>query len=61
LNNLTALLRPIFRRSAIADGGCRLLHTYSWISGNGGLFDFSDPELTKVMTQVFDPKNRVTR
>ncbi len=38
----------------------RLLHTYQWVSGNGGLFDFSDPELVKVMGQVFDPKNRVT-
>ena len=37
----------------------RLMHTYSWISGNGGLFDFSDPELIEVMGQVFDPKNRV--
>jgi SnoaL-like domain len=39
----------------------RLLHTYQWVSGNGGLFDFSDPELIKVMGQVFDPKNRVKR
>lgn len=37
----------------------RLLHTYSWINGNGGLFDFSDPELIKVMGQVFAPENRV--
>jgi hypothetical protein len=37
----------------------RLLHTYSWIDGNGGLFDFSDPELIKVMGQVFAPENRV--
>jgi hypothetical protein len=39
----------------------RLLHTYQWISGNGGLFDFTDPELIKVMGQVFDPKNRVKK
>lgn len=37
----------------------RLLHTYQWISGNGGLVDFSDPELVKVMGQVFAEKNRV--
>jgi SnoaL-like domain len=37
----------------------RLLHTFSWISGNGGLFDFSDPELIEVMGQVFSEKNRV--
>jgi hypothetical protein len=39
----------------------RLLHTYQWVSGNGGLFDFSDPELVKTMSQVFAPKNRVNR
>jgi len=37
----------------------RLLHTYRWIEGNGALFDFSDPELVKVMAQVFAPENRV--
>ena len=37
----------------------RLLHTYRWIEGNGGLFDFSDPELVSVMAQVFAPENRV--
>ena len=31
----------------------RLLHTYQWITGNGALFDFSDPDLLKVMGQVF--------
>jgi hypothetical protein len=39
----------------------RLLHTYQWVSGNGGLFDFNDPELIKVMGQVFAPQNRVRR
>jgi hypothetical protein len=39
----------------------RLLHTYQWVSGNGGLFDFSDPELIEVMGQVFSEKNRVKR
>jgi hypothetical protein len=37
----------------------RLLHTYQWVSGNGALFDFSDPELIAVMAQVFAPENRV--
>jgi hypothetical protein len=37
----------------------RLLHTYQWVSGNGGLFDFSEPELVKVMAEVFAPQNRV--
>ena len=37
----------------------RLLHTYQWISGNGGLFDFSDPALIEVMGQVFAKENRV--
>ena len=37
----------------------RLLHTYQWVSGNGGLFDFSDPELIKVMAEVFSAENRV--
>ena len=37
----------------------RLLHTYQWVSGNGALFDFSDPELIEVMAQVFAPENRV--
>ncbi len=37
----------------------RLLHTYQWIAGNGGLFDFSDPELIEVMGQVFAKENRV--
>jgi hypothetical protein len=37
----------------------RLLHTYQWISGNGALFDFNDPELVKVMGQVFAPENQV--
>jgi len=39
----------------------RLLHTYQWITGNGGLFDFSDPELIEVMGQVFARENRVAR
>jgi hypothetical protein len=39
----------------------RLLHTYQWVSGNGGLFDFSDPELVKIMGQVFAAENRVKR
>jgi hypothetical protein len=30
-----------------------------WVSGNGSLFDFTDPELMKVMGQVFAPENRV--
>lgn len=38
----------------------RLMHTYQWVSGNGGLFDFSDPELQEVMAKVFAPENRVT-
>jgi hypothetical protein len=38
----------------------RLLHTYQWVSGNGALFDFNDPELVKVMGQVFAKENRVT-
>ncbi len=37
----------------------RLLHTYQWVSGNGGLFDFSDPELQQVMAKVFAKGNRV--
>ena len=37
----------------------RLLHSYQWISGNGGLFDFSDPELIEVMGNVFAKENRV--
>lgn len=37
----------------------RLLHTFQWITGNGGLFDFSDPGLIKVMGQVFAKENRV--
>jgi len=37
----------------------RLLHTYQWVSGNGGLFDFSDPELQAVMAKVFAKENRV--
>jgi hypothetical protein len=39
----------------------RLLHTFQWITGNGGLFDFSDPRLIEVMGQVFAAENRVTR
>jgi SnoaL-like domain len=39
----------------------RLLHTYEWVSGNGALFDFSDPVLVKTMAQVFAPENRVAR
>ena len=39
----------------------RLLHTYQWVSGNGGLFDFGDPQLVKIMAQVFAPENRVKR
>lgn len=37
----------------------RLRHTFQWITGNGALFDFSDPELIKVMGQVFAPENRL--
>jgi hypothetical protein len=37
----------------------RLLHTYQWVSGNGALFDFNDPELIAVMAKVFAPENRV--
>jgi hypothetical protein len=37
----------------------RLLHTFSWITGNGALFDLSDPELVEVMGHVFAPENRV--
>jgi SnoaL-like protein len=37
----------------------RLLHTYQWVSGNGALFDFSDPALVNVMGQVFAPENRL--
>src|SRR6185295_13412483 len=37
----------------------RLLHTFQWVSGNGALFDFNDPELIKLMGQVFAPENRV--
>jgi hypothetical protein len=37
----------------------RLLHTYQWVSGNGALFDFSDPELVRIMAQVFAAENRV--
>jgi len=29
------------------------------VSGNGGLFDFSDPELARVMGQIFARENRV--
>jgi hypothetical protein len=39
----------------------RLVHSYQWVSGNGGLFDFSDPELQQVMRRVFAPENRVSR
>jgi len=39
----------------------RLLHTYQWVSGNGALFDFNDPELIKIMAQVFAAENRVKR
>jgi hypothetical protein len=39
----------------------RPLHTYQRVSGNGGLFDFSDPELIAVMSQVFTAENRVNR
>jgi hypothetical protein len=39
----------------------RLMHTFRWIEGNGALFDFSDPELVKVMAQVFAPENRVKK
>ena len=39
----------------------RLVHTYQWISGNGGLFDFSDPELVAVMQRVFAKEHRVKR
>ncbi|HLW23916.1 MAG TPA: nuclear transport factor 2 family protein [Steroidobacteraceae bacterium] len=37
----------------------RLLHTYSWITGNGALFDMRDPELVAIMAQVFNPDRRV--
>ena len=37
----------------------RLLHTFQWVSGNGALFDFSDPELIKIMAQVFAAEHRV--
>ena len=37
----------------------RLLHTFSWIDGNGALFDFSDPALVENMAKVFAPENRV--
>jgi hypothetical protein len=37
----------------------RLFHTYQWITGNGGLFDFTDPELVEVMGKVFAKENRV--
>jgi len=37
----------------------RLLHTYQWVSGNGALFDYSDPKLIEIMGQVFAPQNRV--
>lgn len=39
----------------------RLLHTYQWVSGNGALFEFGDPELVRVMGQIFAPENRITR
>ncbi len=39
----------------------RLVHTYQWISGNGGLFDFSDPQLIEIMAKVFAKENRVRR
>ena len=39
----------------------RLLHTYQWVSGNGALFDFNDPELIKIMALVFAAENRVKR
>jgi hypothetical protein len=39
----------------------RLVHTFQWITGNGGLFDFSDPKLIAIMGQVFSEKNRVRR
>lgn len=38
----------------------RLLHTYQWISGNGALFDYNDPQLIACMAKVFAPENRVT-
>ena len=37
----------------------RLLHTFQWVSGNGALFDFTDPGLIKIMSQVFAAENRV--
>jgi SnoaL-like domain len=37
----------------------RLLHTYQWISGNGALFDYSDPQLVAATAKVFAPENRV--
>jgi len=39
----------------------RLFHTYQWVSGNGALFDFNDPELVEIMAQVFATENRVKR
>ena len=37
----------------------RLMHTFRWIEGNGALFDFSDPDLIRIMAQVFAAENRV--
>ncbi len=57
--------RALYENSFACIGGqwkiTRLLHTYQWVSGNGALFDFSDPELVKVMRQVFAEENRVRR
>ena len=39
----------------------RLKHTFQWITGNGALFDFSDPKLVEVMGRVFAKENRVRR
>jgi hypothetical protein len=36
------------------------IRTYQWISRDGGLFDFTDPEFIRVMGQVFAKENRVT-
>jgi len=39
----------------------RLKHTFQWITGNGALFDFSDPPLVEVMSRVFAKENRINR
>jgi hypothetical protein len=39
----------------------RLLQAFQWVSGNGALFDFSDPDLVRIMGEVFAERNRVRR